>query len=134
MRVLPYRKILDRGFEMKKLFVIALAIAMMAAFTMPAMATQSRVAAMGGYGRYLEDDFNIFEWPATLPSYSNIVWVELMTEQWWEGDNCPEDLDCDEIIPAIGASFALGEDGAYGTLAMFFYDVSEPLNPFWSYN
>jgi hypothetical protein len=119
---------------MKKLFVIALAIAMMAAFTMPAMATQSRVAAMGGYGRYLEDDFNIFEWPATLPSYSNIVWVELMTEQWWEGDNCPEDLDCDEIIPAIGASFALGEDGAYGTLAMFFYDVSEPLNPFWSYN
>ena len=119
---------------MKKFLVIALAIAMTAAFTMPAMATQSRVAALGGYGRYLEDDYNIFEWPATLPSYSNMVWVELMTMQWWSDYSCMEDLDCYEIIPAIGASYALGEDGAYGTLAMWFYEYSEPLNPFWKYN
>ncbi len=119
---------------MKKLFVIALAIVMTAAFVMPAMATQSRVAAMGGYGRYLEDDFNVFEWPATLPSYSNIVMIELMTSQWWGGSSCPEDLDCYEVIPAIGASFGLGEDGAYGTLAMFFYESSEPMNPFWNYD
>ncbi len=118
---------------MKKLFVLALAIAMMAAATMPAMATQSRVAALGGYGRYLEDDFNIFEWPATLPSYSNMVYVELMTYQWWAGWSCPDDFYCSDIIPAIGASYGLGEDGAYGTLAMFFYEHSEPLNPFWNY-
>lgn len=116
---------------MKKLFVIALAIAMTAAFVMPAMATQSRVVGLGGYGRYLEDDYNIFEWPATLPSYSNIVWIELSTEDWYYyGDPCDDDFECDEIVPMIGASYALGEDGAYGTLAMFFHEYSPPLNPF----
>ena len=117
---------------MKKLLLVVLAIAMTAAFTMPAEATQSRVAALGGYGRYLEDDFNIFEWPATLPAYSNMVWIELMTEQWWFDYSCMEDLDCYEIIPALGVSYNLGEDGAYGTLAMFFYEYSEPMHPFWN--
>lgn len=117
---------------MKKLFLVVLALAMTAAFAMPAEATQARVGALGGYGRYLEDDFNIFEWPATLPAYGNMVWIELMTEQWWFDDDCPEDLDCYEIIPAIGASYMLGEDGAYGTLAMFFYEYSEPMHPFWN--
>jgi len=117
---------------MKKLLLVVLAIAMTAAFTVPAEATQSRVAALGGYGRYLEDDFNIFEWPATLPSYGNMAWIELMTEQFWFDSDCPEDLDCYEIIPAIGAALTLGEDGKFGTLAMFFYNYSEPLNPFWN--
>ncbi len=117
---------------MKKLLIAVLAIAMTAAFTMPAEATQGRVAALGGAGRYLEDDFNIFEWPATLPAYGNMVWIELMTEQFWFDSDCPEDLDCYEIIPAIGASYMLGEDAKYGTLAMFFYHTSEPLHPFWN--
>jgi hypothetical protein len=117
---------------MKKLFLIVLAIAMTAAFTMPAMATQSRVAALGGAGQYLEDDFNIFDWPATLPSYSNMVWIELMTEQYYFGGDCWDDIYCDHVIPAIGASYGLGEDGGYGTLAMFFHETSEPLHPLWN--
>jgi hypothetical protein len=117
---------------MKKLLLVILAIAMTAAFTMPAEATQSRVAAMGGYGRYLEDDFNIFEWPATLPAYSNMVWIELMSAQYWLGASCPYNIWCDNIIPAIGASYALGEDGKLGTLAMFFHEASEPLHPLWN--
>jgi len=116
---------------MKKLFLVVLAIAMTASFTMPAEATQSRVAAMGGYGRYLEDDFNIFDWPATLPSYGNMVWIELMDEEMiYGGESCPRDIECWNVVPAIGASYMLGEDGAYGTLAMFFYQYSQPLNPF----
>jgi hypothetical protein len=111
---------------MKKLFLVFLAFAVTAAFAMPAMATNSRVAALGGYGRYLEDDFNIFEWPATLPSYSNVVWIELYQEPV-EGEVPGIFYD---VMPVIGASYALGEDGGYGTLAMFFHGVGMPLNPF----
>jgi len=117
---------------MKKFFLITLAIVMTAAFTMPAEATQSRVAALGGYGRYLEDDYNVFDWPATLPAYSNMVWIELMPYQWWANYGCPGNIECWDIIPAMGASYALGEDGGMGTISMFFHQYSEPLHPFWN--
>jgi hypothetical protein len=115
---------------MKKLFLLVLAFAVTAAFAMPAMATNSRVAALGGYGRYLEDDYNIFEWPATLPSYANVVWIELELGSWevWADEGMPDWGY--EVTPVIGASYALGEDGAYGTLAMFFHGQGMPLNPF----
>jgi hypothetical protein len=110
---------------MKKLFLVFLAFAVTVAFSAPAMATASRVMSLGGYGRYLEDDFNIFEWPATLPSYANVVWVELMLEEWGIDGEAWHD-----VVPAIGASYGLGEDGEFGTLAMFFYSWAPGLNPY----
>lgn len=100
---------------MKRFFVITMALALLAA--MPAMATETRIASLA-VDRYIEDDFNVFNWPATLPSYTNLIWAHV------EAD------DGEAIRTYLGGTYGLGEDNRYGTLGLFLYDYSEGLNPF----
>ncbi len=109
---------------MKKFFSLIITTALVAVLAMPAFATDSRVVALAGTGNYIEDDYNIFNWPATLPSYSNTVWMSvhhyMFWPQWSEGDS--------EYFTMIGASYAFGEDGSYGTFGVFLYNYAPPLN------
>lgn len=98
------------------LFVVAAAV--------PAMATDARQQSLAGTGNYIEDDYNIFTWYATLPSYGNTVWMGLQYMDYYmdgEGSN---------FMKYIGASYNLGEEGKFGTVAMFLYDMAPGLNPF----
>lgn len=97
------------------LFVVAAAV--------PVMATDARQQALAGTGNYIEDDYNIFTWYATLPSYGNTVWMGLqyMGEDYYESYYFQK---------YIGASYNLGEEGKYGTVAMFLYDMAPGPNPF----
>lgn len=126
---------------MKKLFVIALVLA----FASSAMATESRQIALGGAGNYIEDDYNIFAWPGTLPSYANIVWISINAKQYdewewdwydgeWDKDN-QEYLDDGHLNPdgmmtTMGATYGLGDEMKYGVLGMFFTHQAPGLNPF----
>ncbi len=67
---------------MKKLYILTLVVAVAVMFASPAMATKSRLTAMGGVDNYIEDDYNIFNWPATLPSYANIMVIELINDDY----------------------------------------------------
>ena len=53
-------------FKITKIFVFSLLVVALAA---PAFATTSRVQALGGPARYINDDSDIFRWYGTLPSY-----------------------------------------------------------------
>ncbi len=106
---------------MSKFFTVLLAGLFVFAAAAPASATDARVASLAFAGNYLEDDYNIFTWYGTLPSYSNMVWIGMQDLEWDEGD---------EMFYYMGASYGLGEEGKYGTLAMFYYDYAMGLNPF----
>ncbi|MDZ7860999.1 MAG: hypothetical protein U5O15_10125 [Candidatus Krumholzibacteriota bacterium] len=93
---------------MKKFFKITLAAIMIAAVAVPAMATESRLNALGDVDNYIEDDANIFKWPATLPSYANLVIVDL---EAGEG-----------VYGTYGFIYGLGEYGDYGTIGLFFME------------
>lgn len=109
---------------MKKLFVLSLAIALAALFAMPAKATESRQVALAGAGSYIEDDFNIFWWPGTLPNYANTVWMSVNSEYYDEYE---------DLFLMIGGTYGLGEDNRYGVLGMWFWHMDEGLNPFGDY-
>jgi len=106
---------------MKKFFSLIITTALVAVLAMPAFATDSRVIALAGTGNYIEDDYNIFNWPATLPSYSNTVWMSVHHSMFgWEGD--------EDGFTMIGATYGFGEDNKFGTLGMFFYNYALPLS------
>ncbi len=97
---------------MRKFFAVTLAAILVASMAMPAMATNSRLRAMGDVDRYIEDDANIFMWPATLPSYANLLIMDIN----YHG-------------PAMyGMTYALGEYGDYGALGLFFMEDTEGPN------
>lgn len=97
---------------MKRFFAITLAAILVAAVAVPAMATESRLRAMGGVNNYVEDDANIFDWPATLPSYSNWFIVDMMPDHEWG---------------MYGLTKSIGEYGDYGTFGIFFTeDMAAP--------
>ncbi len=76
-----------------------------------ALATDARIMALGGdVAPYICDDANIRTWYATLPSYSNLMLITMYND--WEYD------EWDYITAAYGLTYALGEDGAWGTLAI----------------
>ena len=112
---------------MKKLFAVVLSVLFMAALAVPALATDARQIALGGVGNYIEDDYNIFTWYGTLPSYSNTVWIGLSYDDYYYYLGAPAD-DGMSYQPYMGASYALGAEGKYGTLAMFFNAYAKPLN------
>ncbi|UCF05756.1 MAG: hypothetical protein JSV33_01580 [bacterium] len=131
---------------MRKLFTGLVAAVLAVALVAPAMATDSRVMALGGAGRYLEDDYNIFDWPGTLPSYTNLVWMNIHQAHFvrydgWNSEVCPNIMYvwgpedgpwgiCDDYLNTLlGASYGLGEDNRFGTLAMFYYRHAGALNP-----
>ncbi len=118
---------------MKKLFLLMLTMAVAVSFAMPAMATDARVMALGNTQNYLEDDYNIFAWPATLPSYANLVMIGLCGDpdycceyyypyyaNGWEGYYCQT---------IMGGILGLGEDNKYGALGMFFFEGTPGINP-----
>ena len=57
-----------------KILVLSLLVTSLCASM--AFATTSRVIALGGTSRYINDDSDIFRWYGTLPSYSKMVYVE----------------------------------------------------------
>jgi hypothetical protein len=132
---------------MRKLFTGLVAAVLAVAIVTPAMATDSRVMALGGAGRYLEDDYNIFDWPGTLPSYTNLVWMQVHQAYYvpfdgWNTETCQDIIyfpideepyaeeSCDDFLGTLlGASYGLGEDNRFGTLAMFYYRNAAGLNP-----
>jgi hypothetical protein len=115
---------------MNKLFAVVLSVLFVVAAAAPIMATESRQIALGGVGNYIEDDYNIFAWPATLPSYSNTVWLSIAQarlERDWPGYTSWDSLSGPATL--IGASYGLGSEHKYGTVAMFLYDKAPGLNP-----
>ncbi len=127
---------------MNKFFAVVLSVLFVVAAAAPLMATESRQIALGGVGNYIEDDYNIFAWPATLTSYSNTVWMGVsqmyvpvaIRLSPYEG---PGYLYYDyalDVPTFLGASYGLGSEGKYGTLGMFLYHNAAGLNPFGPYD
>ncbi len=122
---------------MKKLYVLTLVLAVAIMFASPAMATKSRLTAMGGVDNYLEDDYNIFNWPATLPSYANILTIELINDGYWHSGVEPVFTqgvsDAGWYGNSVSAMFGLikglGEENEYGTFGLFLMEVAPGLNP-----
>ena len=116
---------------MNRLFAVVLSVLFLVAVAVPLMATESRQIALGGVGNYIEDDYNIFAWPATLPSYSNTIWMNISQSRLEKSlSGYTEWSSLGEVGALMGASYGLGADEQYGTLAMFFYDSAPGLNPF----
>jgi hypothetical protein len=138
LKVFPAREISDRGFVMKKLFALVLSALFVVGVAVPSFATDARQIALGQTGPYIEDDYNIFTWYGTLPSYSNTVWIGLTYDDYYSYLGAPAaDPYMGGFQPYIGASYALGSEGKYGTLAMFFNYYGAPLNinnEGWDYN
>lgn len=107
---------------MKKVLTLSLAIALAALFAMPANATESRVIALGTGNNYLEDDYNIFWYPGTLPNYANTVFMTV------DGSNFDGEENGDLRLN-IGMTYGLGEDNQYGVLGMWFWHRDPGLNP-----
>ncbi|MBI4720631.1 MAG: hypothetical protein HY770_05330 [Chitinivibrionia bacterium] len=83
------------------LFVVALAA--------PVYATTARVNSLGGVGDYINDDSNMFRWYGVLPSYANLVMMEVGTYDGYD----------DVEHQAMGVTHACGEEGKWGTWALF---------------
>ncbi len=84
------------------------AVALMA-MSGSALATDARIAALGGdVAPYICDDANVFSWYATLPSYSNLLMIG-MSNNFNYGN---------PVEAYYGLSYAIGEDGSWGTLAI----------------
>jgi hypothetical protein len=81
------------------LLVVALAI--------PAFATTARVNSLAGTGDYMNDDSNMFRWYGVLPSYANLVMMEVGT---WDGS---------VEHRGIGVTHACGEEGKWGTWGLW---------------
>jgi hypothetical protein len=113
---------------MRRLFVVSLAVMFAVVLAAPAMATDARLRALGNVGNYIEDDYNIFSWYGTLPNYSDMVFMSVHQNAMYYGEGY-WDYDLNTMI---GATYALGEYGDYGTLAMFFHRNSAGLNPLYN--
>jgi hypothetical protein len=130
---------------MKKLCVLAMVLAVAAMMASPAMATKSRVRALGAVDNYIEDDYNIFSWYGTLPSYANILSIELINDDYyhyWGWDyepyltNGPYNYGGeygDRVNAAFSLIKGLGEDNTYGVLGLFFKEVCWGPNPIYAF-
>lgn len=98
---------------MKKFFAVTLAAIVMMAVAIPAMATTSRLYALGDVDNYVEDDANVFMWPATLPTYGDLVAMQLVNG---------------EDYSWYGFTKHLGEYGDYGTFGIFFIEEMDGPN------
>ena len=113
---------------MKKFLTLAIVFALAVSFAAPANATKTRAQTLADGGVYVEDDYNIFAFPATLVNYSNKVWVDLGLYEYDRYDDCDAGYPyCDDIMVSMGGSYGLGEDNAYGVLALFFYQHTQGL-------
>jgi len=102
---------------MRKVILLSLAAILLLSGTV--MATESRIMALGGYtAPYICDDANVYKWYATLPSYSNLLIVNMWNYDYYY----------DEPDAAFAMTYALGEEGKYGTIGMGFMRQTWGLN------
>ncbi|UCH83965.1 MAG: hypothetical protein JSW50_16250 [Candidatus Latescibacterota bacterium] len=97
-----------------------------------AFATTSRVIALGGSARYINDDSDIFRWYGTLPSYSKMVFVEAGTAFGSSGVAGATDLDVS--YQALGLTHNWGEDHWLGTWAIYLVQDSREDPSFYLFN
>lgn len=103
---------------MKKLVLAMLIIAV----AMPAFGSQTRVRSLGSMtAPFIEDDSNVFMWPATLASYANIVQITAgyYDVVKWGDDRGEYD---DDMTAQFGMTYGLGEDNKYGVLGMWWQE------------
>ena len=114
---------------MSKFFAVMFSVLLVVAAAVPAVATDSRLISLGStyVGNFIEDDYNIFTWYATLPSYSNTLWLGLSYYGYYESGVSLQADGLEYAGTYLGASYGLGSEGKYGTLAMFYYNYAQPL-------
>jgi hypothetical protein len=103
---------------MKKLVLAILMIAV----AMPAFASETRVRALGPMtAPYIEDDSNVFMWPATLAGYANLVTI---TAGYYDVVKWGDDRGYydDSMTAKFGMTYGLGEDNKYGVLGMWWQE------------
>jgi hypothetical protein len=88
-----------------KVLILSLLVIALAA---PVFATTARVNSLAGTGDYINDDSNMFRWYGVLPSYANLVMMELGTNDYYG-----------PYHQAIGVTHSCGEEGRWGTWALF---------------
>jgi hypothetical protein len=77
-----------------------------------AVASDSRITAMGDAGDYMEDPFNTLHWYGTLPAYGSILFLELGTL-----DTAGETEQLEDS--GLGLNLDLGREGRLGTAGLF---------------
>ena len=103
---------------MKKIVLAMLIIAV----AMPAFASETRVRALGPMtAPYIEDDSNVFMWPATLVGYANLVTI---TAGYYDviydgGDRGYYD---EYMTARFGLTYGLGEDNKYGVFGIWWQE------------
>ncbi len=103
---------------MKKIVLAMLIIAV----AMPAFASETRVRALGPMtAPYIEDNSNVFMWPATLVGYANQVTITAGyydVVKWYDDRG---EFD-DDMTATFGLTYGLGEDNKYGVLGMWWQE------------
>jgi hypothetical protein len=103
---------------MKKIVLAMLIIAV----AMPAFASETRVRALGSMtAPFIEDNSNVFMWPATLTGYANQVTITAgyYDVVKWYDDRGYYDND---MTAKFGLTYGLGEDNKYGVLGMWWQE------------
>ncbi len=114
---------------MKKLVLAILIIAV----AMPAFASETRVRALGPMtAPFIEDDSNVFMWPATLASYANLVTI---TAGYYDVVKHGENRGWydNNMTARFGLTYGLGEDNRFGVLGMWWEEYTYgPNNMSWA--
>jgi len=103
---------------MKKIVLAMLIIAV----AMPAFASETRVRALGPMtAPYIQDDSNVFMWPATLASYADLVTITAgyYDVVKWYDDRGHYD---DEMTAKFGLTYGLGEDNRFGVFGIWWQE------------
>ncbi len=116
-------------FRVTKIFVFSLLVV---AIALPALATTSRVASLGGPARYINDDSDIFRWYGTLPSYTKMVMAEVGQASVTGGTLDGAGVSAD--YQALGFTHNWGEDHWLGTWGIFLLHDNLDDNSFFAFN
>jgi hypothetical protein len=103
---------------MKKLVLAMLIIAV----AMPAFASDTRVRSLGSQtAPFIEDNSNVFMWPATLVNYANLFTV---TAGYYDVVKSYDDRGYydDSMTAQFGLTYGLGEDNKYGVFGIWFQE------------
>lgn len=94
----------------------------------PALATVSRLNALGGSGYFLEDESGITRWYGSLADYPDHLVIESgafnLSDGYWMYSNRKADG------PTLGLTRHLDADGRWGTAALFWRDMNSAYNLF----
>lgn len=111
---------------MKKLVLAMLIIAV----AMPAFASDTRVRSLGSMtAPFIEDNSNVFMWPATLAGYANLMTVTAGYYGVVRGYDDRGEYD-DDMTAQFGLTYGLGEDNKYGVFGIWFQEHTWGPSPF----